>query len=100
MPSARLVSIVRGAALGEMPSVRPTLKLLLDRVAARSDAKFWNQVTKERRKWDEMLDKQADPARSKDRIPPQALARTVSDLAKRDAIFTLDTGLNMLWSAN
>ena len=28
------------------------------------------------------------------------MARTVSDLAKRDAIFALDTGLNTLWSAN
>jgi thiamine pyrophosphate-dependent acetolactate synthase large subunit-like protein len=80
--------------------VRPTLKLLLDTVAAKSNTKFWDQVTKERRKWDEMLDKQADPARSKDRIHPQAVARAVSDLAKRDAVFTLDTGLNTLWSAN
>jgi pyruvate dehydrogenase (quinone) len=35
-----------------------------------------------------------------DRIHPQAVARAVSDLAKRDAVFTLDTGLNTLWSAN
>jgi hypothetical protein len=28
-----------------------------------------------------MQDKQSDPARSKDRIHPQAVARTVSDLA-------------------
>src|ERR1700681_1469828 len=66
-------------ALGVVGSVRPTLKLLLDRVAAKTDTKFWDRVTKERRKWDEMLDKQADPARSKDLIHPQAVARTVSD---------------------
>ena len=47
-----------------------------------------------------MLDKQSDPARSKNRIHPQAVARAVSDLANRDAVFTLDTGLNTLWSAN
>ena len=47
-----------------------------------------------------MLDKQADPARSRDRIHPQAVARTVSNLAKRDAVFVIDTGLNTLWSAN
>jgi thiamine pyrophosphate-dependent acetolactate synthase large subunit-like protein len=28
------------------------------------------------------------------------VARAVSDLAKRDAVFVLDTGLNTLWSAN
>jgi pyruvate dehydrogenase (quinone) len=87
-------------ALGVIGSVRPTLRLLLDTVTAKSNTKFWDQVTKERRKWDEMLDKQANPARSKDRIHPQAVARAVSDLAKRDAVFTLDTGLNTLWSAN
>jgi pyruvate dehydrogenase (quinone) len=87
-------------ALGVIGSVRPTLKLLLDRVAPRTDAKFQDRVTKERQKWDEMLDKQSDPARSKDRIHPQAVARAVSDFSARDAIFVLDTGLNTLWSAN
>ena len=47
-----------------------------------------------------MQDKQSDPARSKDRIHPQAVARTVSDLAERDAVFVIDTGLNTLWSGN
>jgi pyruvate dehydrogenase (quinone) len=87
-------------ALGVASSVRPTLKLLLGKVAAKSDTKFWDQVTKERHKWDQMLDKQADPSRSLDRIHPQAVARAVSDFAKRDAVFTFDTGLNTLWSAN
>src|SRR5580692_10742992 len=87
-------------ALGVLGSVRPTLKLLLGRVAAKSNTKFFDRVTNERRKWDEMLDKQADPARSKDVIHPQAVARAVSDLAARDAVFVFDTGLNTLWSAN
>jgi thiamine pyrophosphate-dependent acetolactate synthase large subunit-like protein len=47
-----------------------------------------------------MLNKQADLERSKDRIHPQAVARAVSDRARRDAVFVLDTGLNTLWSAN
>jgi pyruvate dehydrogenase (quinone) len=47
-----------------------------------------------------MLDKQADPDRSRDRIHPQAVARAVSDAAKRDAVFVIDTGLNTLWSGN
>ncbi len=87
-------------ALGVVGSVQPTLKLLLSEVAAKSDTTFWDWVAKERRKWDDMLDKQADPARSKDRIHPQAVARAVSEIAKRDAVFTIDTGLNTLWSAN
>ncbi len=86
--------------LGVAGSAGPTLKLLLNRVAPKNDTSFWDKVNQERRKWDEKLDKQADPARSKDRIHPQAVARMVSDLAKSDAIFVLDTGLNTLWSAN
>jgi thiamine pyrophosphate-dependent acetolactate synthase large subunit-like protein len=87
-------------ALGVFGSVRPSIKLLLDRVSTKSDTRFQDQVNAERRKWDAMLDKQADPNRSKDRIHPQAVARTVSDLAKKDAVFVFDTGLNTLWSAN
>jgi pyruvate dehydrogenase (quinone) len=87
-------------ALGVVGSARPTLKLLLERVSAKTDSRFWDKVTHERQRWDEMLDKQSDLARSKDRIHPQAVARAVSDAARRDAIFVLDTGLNTLWSAN
>jgi pyruvate dehydrogenase (quinone) len=88
------------AAFAVVGSARPTLKLLLDRVAAKTDASLFDKITEQRRKWDGMLDKQADPARSEDRIHPQAVARMVSDLAKRDAVFVFDTGLNTLWSGN
>src|SRR5215468_3826785 len=98
----RAVALGRRAAteLGVRGSVRPTVKLLLDEVAAKSDGAFFERVTSERRKWDQMLDRQADPKRSRDRIHPQAVARTVSDAAKRDAVFIIDTGLNTLWSGN
>ncbi|CAN5277721.1 pyruvate dehydrogenase [soil metagenome] len=86
--------------LGVIGSVRPTLKLLLGKVAAKTDAAFFDKTTGERHKWDDKINKQADPARSKERIHPQAVARVTSDLAKKDAIFVFDTGLNTLWSAN
>ena len=97
---ARVLGRRAPTALGVVGSVAPTLKLLLGEIAAKSETKFWDRVSKERREWDEMLDKQADPARSMDRIHPQAVARAVSDVARRDAVFILDTGLNTLWSAN
>src|SRR5215467_12165118 len=87
-------------AIGVRGSVRPTVKLLLDEVAAKSDGSFFEHVTGERRKWDAMLDKQADLKRSRDRIHPQAVARAVSDAAKSDAVFLIDTGINTLWSGN
>jgi pyruvate dehydrogenase (quinone) len=86
--------------MGVVGSAGPTLKLLLEQVAAKSQDSFFKQVTQERQKWDLMLDKQADLARSQNVIHPQAVARTVSDLANPDAIFVLDTGLNTLWSGN
>src|SRR5271166_1093077 len=97
---ARVLGRRAPTALGVVGSVLPTLEQLLSQVASKSAAKFFDRVTNERRKWDETLDRQADPARSKDRIHPQAVARAVSDLARHDAIFVLDTGLNTLWSAN
>ena len=86
--------------LGVIGSVRPAVKSLLARVKQKSDRFFFDSITAHRKAWDDMLDKQSDPARSKDRIHPQAVARAVSDLAARDAVFVIDTGLNTLWSGN
>jgi pyruvate dehydrogenase (quinone) len=97
---ARVLGRRTPTALGVVGSVRPTLKLLLERIRAKSDSKFFDRVNSARAKWDTKLDKQADPTRSMDRIHPQAVARAVSDLAKPDAVFVFDTGLNTLWSAN
>ncbi|MBV9533611.1 MAG: hypothetical protein JO283_21735 [Bradyrhizobium sp.] len=97
---ARVIGRRAPTELGVIGSVRPTVKSLLDRVKPKSDRRFFDIVTVERKRWDEMQDKQSNPARSKDRIHPQAVARMVSDLAARDAVFVIDTGLNTLWSGN
>jgi pyruvate dehydrogenase (quinone) len=97
---ARVLGRRAPTELGVVGSVRPTVKALLDRVKPKRDAEFFDKVAGRRKAWDEMLDKQSDPARSKDRIHPQAVARAVSDLAARDAVFVIETGLNTLWSGN
>jgi thiamine pyrophosphate-dependent acetolactate synthase large subunit-like protein len=97
---ARVIGRRAPTELGVIGSVRPTVKALLDRVKPKSDTGFFDTVAAQRKSWNEMQDKQADPARSKNRIHPQAVARMVSDLAKRDAVFVIDTGLNTLWSGN
>jgi thiamine pyrophosphate-dependent acetolactate synthase large subunit-like protein len=97
---ARVIGRRAPTELGVIGSVRPTVKSLLDRVKPKSDRSFFDGVAAQRKTWDDMQDKQSDPARSKDRIHPQAVARMVSDLAKRDAVFVIDTGLNTLWSGN
>ncbi|HZZ60827.1 MAG TPA: thiamine pyrophosphate-dependent enzyme [Roseiarcus sp.] len=97
---ARVLGRRTPTALGVVGSVRPAVKSLLGLVKPKSDSGFFDRVTAGRKRWDELLDKQSDPARSRDRIHPQAVARAVSDLAARDAVFVIDTGLNTLWSGN
>jgi pyruvate dehydrogenase (quinone) len=97
---ARVLGRRAPTELGVIGSVRPTVKSLLGRVKPKSDRAFFDRIAEGRKSWDDMLDKQSDPARSKDRIHPQAVARAVSDLAARDAVFVIDTGLNTLWSGN
>jgi pyruvate dehydrogenase (quinone) len=97
---ARAIGRRAPTELGVIGSVRPTVKSLLNRVKPKGDSRFFDRVTAQRKAWDEMLDKQCDLARSKDRIHPQAVARGVSDLAARNAVFVFDTGANTLWSGN
>ena len=86
--------------LGIVGSVRPMLRMLLDGLPKRDNRTFFDKVATDRRKWNAMLDAKADPARSADKIHPQAIARAVSDRAADDAIFVTDTGLTTLWVAN
>jgi pyruvate dehydrogenase (quinone) len=97
---ARVLGRRAPTELGVIGSVRPTVQSLLDRVMPKSDTTFFDKVATRRKAWDEMLDKQSDPARSTDRIHPQAVARAVGELAAPDAVFVIDTGLNTLWSGN
>jgi pyruvate dehydrogenase (quinone) len=81
-------------------SSRPAVAGLLDRVSSKSDGAFLAKSQKAWAGWREMLDEKAAVTRSKARIHPQALARTVSDLAAPDAVFCVDTGEVTLWTAN
>ena len=64
---ARVLGRRAPTELGVIGSVRPTVKSLLDRVKPKSNTEFFDMVATRRKAWDEMLDKQSDPARSKDR---------------------------------
>ncbi len=81
-------------------SSRPAVAGLVARVKARADDSFLKSAQKSWADWRDMLDRKADIARSKDVIHPQALARTVSDLAADNAVFSVDTGEVTLWTAN
>jgi pyruvate dehydrogenase (quinone)/pyruvate oxidase len=87
-------------ALGIVGSVKPALRMLLERLAPREDDAFFARASETRRTWDKVLDEKADPGRSKDKIHPQAVARAISDHAADDAILVTDTGEVTLWAAN
>lgn len=81
-------------------STRPAVAGLLERVNPKSEAGFLAKTQKTWSGWRTMLDEKAALDRSRDLIHPQALARTVSDLAASDAVFCVDTGEVTLWTAN
>jgi pyruvate dehydrogenase (quinone) len=86
--------------LGIVGSVRPGIAMLIERLGQRKDRTFLDRVDEARREWDSTLDGKASPDRSGDRIHPQAVARTISDLAAEEAVFVVDTGEITLWAAN
>jgi pyruvate dehydrogenase (quinone) len=86
--------------LGIIGSVGPAINMLLRKLKQKENSHFFDTISKQREEWNDKIDKQADIKRSKDMIHPQAVARMVSDQAKDNAIFVLDTGLNTLWSGN
>jgi pyruvate dehydrogenase (quinone)/pyruvate oxidase len=87
-------------ALGIVGSVKPALQQLIPQLAQRHDRGFLDRATKARADWDRMLDEKADLDRAGAHIHPQAVARRVSDLAARDAVFVIDTGEVTLWAVN
>ena len=81
-------------------SSRLAVSAISARVGEKSSRSFLQSAQKSWASWTTMLAEKAEPARSKDRIHPQALARSVSDAAADDAVFCIDTGEVTLWSAN
>jgi pyruvate dehydrogenase (quinone) len=81
-------------------SSQPSVAALLARVRAKTNDAFLRSAQNQWNSWTSMLDKKADLSRSEERIHPQALARTVSDLAAENAVFCVDTGEVTLWTAN
>lgn len=84
--------------LGIAASVQPAVRQLLALCEGRTNNTFFNQVREHRLRWNQMLDKHA--AVAGDKIKPQRLARKISDHARADAVFVVDTGVVTLWCGN
>ncbi len=85
---------------GLVGSAEPTLKALIEHVAARRPSAFVDRVTKERRAWLEALSERAyakRPAASP--VNPQMVASSLSYLADHDANIAVDVGNVLVWMA-
>lgn len=86
--------------LGITGSVAPAVRQLLGLVAGKTDDAFLNRTNTHRERWNATLDRHAEPRSQHKKIKPQRLARRLGDLAARDAVFVVDTGVVTLWCGN
>ena len=84
--------------LGLVGDVKATLQALQPRLKAKSDGRFLEKAQAHYKTARQGLD---DLAQGKpgERLHPQHVARVVSELATRNAVFTCDVGLPTVWAA-
>ncbi len=85
--------------LGIVGDVKATLVALLPLLKQRSDARFLEKAKKHYQKARKDLDVLAEKSSQSHLIHPQYLAKSVSELAAKDAIFTCDVGTPTVWAA-
>ncbi|WP_404475219.1 ubiquinone-dependent pyruvate dehydrogenase [Microbacterium aerolatum] len=85
--------------LGLVGDVRATAEALLPRLAEKSDRSHVDDAVAHYRKTRAKLDELAVPAKGKNPIHPQYLARLLDENATDDAIFTADVGSPTVWAA-
>src|SRR5271166_1346508 len=85
--------------LGVVGDVRATLSALLPLLEQKSDGTHLVQAQKHYAKSRKELDDLAKGTPGKRLIHPQQIAKTISDLAAADAVFTCDVGLPTVWAA-
>jgi len=84
--------------LAVVGDVRATLQALLPLLENNPDGTHLEQARSHYAKTRQALDELAAPSR-RSRIHPQQIAKTVSDAAAEDAVFTCDVGLPTVWAA-
>ena len=84
--------------LAVVGDVRATLQALLPLIERKTDGAHLGKARAHYRKARSELDDLATPSKHA-RIHPQQVAKTLSDLAADDAVFTCDVGLPVVWAA-
>jgi pyruvate dehydrogenase (quinone) len=85
--------------LGVVGDVRATLAALLPLLKPKRDDTHLVQAQQHYAKSRKALDDLAKGTPGKRLIHPQQVAKTISDLAAKDAVFTCDVGLPTVWAA-
>jgi pyruvate dehydrogenase (quinone) len=85
--------------LGVVGDVRATLAALLPLLKPKRDGSHLAQAQQHYAKSRKGLDDLAKGTPGKRLIHPQQIAKTISDLAAEDAVFTCDVGLPTVWAA-
>jgi pyruvate dehydrogenase (quinone) len=89
----------RSLDLGLIGDVRDTIEALLPRIDAKPDRSWLDDSLARYRKAREGLDELAVGRPGRKPIHPQFVAKTVSDVAAEDAVFTFDVGTPSIWAA-
>jgi pyruvate dehydrogenase (quinone) len=106
--SARIVQLdIRPEQLGRrapltggfVGDVAHTLDALLPLLREKPDRAFLDRALEHYRRTRHALNRLAASTRGKGLIHPQQVAKTISDLAAPDAVFTCDVGLPTVWAA-
>ncbi len=82
---------------GDIVSVIPQLRKLIH---AKEDGSWLNSLNENFRTWKNNMHEKGSTDREMSPTHPQIVAKSVSDMASDDAIFTIDTGTSAIWSSN
>lgn len=86
--------------LGLWGDVRETIRALLPVVNAKEDRSFLDAMLSKHRKAVEKLNVYVDHVGSRRPMHPEPVAAALNEIAASDAIFTADTGMCNVWSAD
>ncbi len=84
---------------GYAGDVKDTIEALLPRLKGNADDSFLTSIHKEYVELEKSLDHYTSKKTEVDQIDPEYAAKLLNKYAAQDAIFTVDTGMNVVWAA-
>ena len=85
--------------IGLSGSVKDTLRALLPLIAQKTDDSFLQAQLKFYSEVKKHMQTYVDDAGEKEFIHPEFVAKLIDEIASKDAIFTVDTGMSCVWGA-